>query len=635
MKLKPVVFHCMVTLFVVGAGIARASEPLELTRDGASAYAIVLSGDASPSERHAATELRQFIKQISGADLSIVTEPPAFPEKMIMLGAGPALDSTGATIDLNALGEEGFVIKTIGPHLVIAGGRQRGTMYGVYAFLEDVLGCRWYTPQVSRIPRQPTIVVESLDIQNRPAFEYRDVYFKSDGADARDPDWAARNRCNGVTPELDEAHGGHITYGQFVHTFDLLIPPEQYASSHPEYYALWDGQRIGGKRGAQLCLTNPDVLRIATREVLRWIEENPQARIFSVSQNDQGPGGDGYCQCEACSAIAEHEGSQAGPILHFVNAIADEVAKKHPGVLIDTLAYNYSQTPPKHVRPRPNVRVRLCPSPCQYHAYDQCTMAETQKVMGDLRGWAKITNNLYIWHYTGAYSHLPMPFPDIAQLATSLALYQTHGVVGVFVEGNDWPGNGGFMDELKIYMLAKLLWDPTRNADLIVNDFLEGYFGPSGQAIRQWIDLMHAEIAKQPNVHGTCWSELDYVRDTGKQPGGPLAYMPLLTPELVLQSERLLDEAARLADTDAYRSRVAHVRMSLDYLTMMRKVQSAYKSDSKQIRIQAMKVWEQLCGRLAADGITYLGLDVSVAARDQAVRGALGWQSPASVSDNP
>ncbi|MCC6423595.1 MAG: DUF4838 domain-containing protein [Phycisphaerales bacterium] len=635
MKLNAVVFCCMTVLFIVPSGGVCADESIELAHEGASAYGIVLSEDASPSERYAASELRQFIKQISGADLSIVTESAELPGRMIVLGAGRALDSLGTNIDLTTLGEEGFAIRTVGHHLVIAGSRQRGTMYGVFAFLEDVLGCRWYTPQVSYIPRRPTIVLDSLDIRSKPAFEYRDVYFKSDGADARDPDWAARNRCNGVTPELDESHGGHITYGQFVHTFDLLIPPDQYASTHPEYFALWNGERIGGKRGAQLCLTNPDVLRIATREVLRWIEDNPKARIFSVSQNDQGPGGDGYCQCEDCSAVAEREGSQAGSILQFVNAIADEVAKKHPGVLIDTLAYNYSQSPPMHVRPQPNVRVRLCPSPCQYHPYNQCTMPETQKVMGDLRGWAKITNNLYIWHYTGAYSHLPMPFPDIAQLASSLSMYQSHGVVGVFIEGNDWPGNGGFMDELKIYMLAKLLWNPSRNADAVIDDFLNGYFGPSGKAVRQWLDLMNAEIAGQPDIHGTCWPELDYIRDTGRQPGGPFAHMALLTPELVSQSKRILDEAARLADTDEHQRRVAHVRMSLDYLTMMREVQSAYKSNSAETRLQALKVWEQLLDRLSADGVTYLGLDVSVVDRDQAVRKALGMQAVAPTGDHP
>ena len=86
------------------------------------------------------------------------------------------------------------MIRTDGPNLVIAGGKLRGTLYGVYSFLEDTAGCRWYTPAVSRIPSQQTLSIGDLDIAWKPHFEYRDIYFKSSGADARDPDWAVRKK---------------------------------------------------------------------------------------------------------------------------------------------------------------------------------------------------------------------------------------------------------------------------------------------------------------------------------------------------------------------------------------------------------------------------------------------------------
>ena len=33
--------------------------------------------------------------------------------------------------------------------------------------------------------------------------------------------------------------------------------------------------------------------------------------------------------------------------------------------------------------------------------------------MRALRGWAAITDTLYIWHYTVNFSHFPMPMPDL------------------------------------------------------------------------------------------------------------------------------------------------------------------------------------------------------------------------------
>ena len=46
--------------------------------------------------------------------------------------------------------------------------------------------------------------------------------------------------------------------------------------------------------------------------------------------------------------------------LVLVNAVAEAVAKKYPHVTVDTLAYLETSRPPKHIRPRANVAIRLC-----------------------------------------------------------------------------------------------------------------------------------------------------------------------------------------------------------------------------------------------------------------------------------
>ena len=168
------------------------------------------------------------------------------------------------------------MLKTAGSHLVIAGGRQRGTMYGVYTFLEK-LGCRWFAPDVSRIPKLPTITVQPLDEIHKPAFEYREPFF----TEAMDRDWAARNKMNGDHLDLDASTGGKIQYYPFVHSFYATDPAEQYFKDHPEYFSFVDGRRRG--EAAQLCLTNPEVLRLATEKVFEWLQQHPEATIVSVS----------------------------------------------------------------------------------------------------------------------------------------------------------------------------------------------------------------------------------------------------------------------------------------------------------------------------------------------------------------
>ena len=206
-------------------------------------------------------------------------------------------------------------------------------MYGVYTFLEK-LGCRWFARDLSVIPKKPTLTVEPLDETQKPAFEYREPFFR----EASDKDWAARNKMNGSSMNLDESTGGKFVYYPFVHTFYPILPPDKYFGDHPEYYALVDGKRRSER--AQLCLTNPNVLRLTIKTVLEWIEQHPEASIYSVSQNDC----EGWCECDNCRRVEQEEGgAHSGPILRFVNAVAAEVAKKHPEKLIDTLAYWYSE----------------------------------------------------------------------------------------------------------------------------------------------------------------------------------------------------------------------------------------------------------------------------------------------------
>jgi hypothetical protein len=171
-------------------------------------------------------------------------------------------------------------------------------------------------------------------------------------------------------------------------------------------------------------MTNPDVLRISTETVMKWIEDNPSATIFSVSHNDTYKN----CQCDACKAVDAEEGSPSGLLLRFVNSIADEVAKKHPKVLIDTLAYQWTEKPPRITKPRPNVRVRLCPiSNCQHHPYEFCE--QNAGFMENIRSWNKITDCLYIWHYNTVFPHYLLPLADFDELKANVQAVRREGHV--------------------------------------------------------------------------------------------------------------------------------------------------------------------------------------------------------------
>ncbi|MCK4376254.1 MAG: DUF4838 domain-containing protein, partial [Candidatus Brocadiae bacterium] len=284
---------------------------------------IVVGGDATPGERYAAEEFRDYLGRATGIWLPLTGSAQA-PAGHVLIGPG------AAGRDPAAFGPEDLFISVDKGRIAICGGRPRGTLYGVYTFLEDHLGVRFLTADHTYVPPlagrgMNRRTVAPLEHIYRPPLSFRWPYF---GENVVDPAFSTRLRINTVTD--DSRLGGRTPMGLISHTFHRDLPSSVYGTDHPDYYALHSGRRLAPFRNdfatTQPCLANPDVLRIVTQKVLAEIEANPTRRNVSVSQNDNVK----HCQCDACRAIDEREGGPMGSVLTFVNAVADEVAKHYP-----------------------------------------------------------------------------------------------------------------------------------------------------------------------------------------------------------------------------------------------------------------------------------------------------------------
>lgn len=529
---------------------ASVAEPvLLLAENGVSDFRIAISQSATPSERRAADELQMFLEQICDARLPIVTDEQPLGPHEILLGDNAHLRAAGIEIGFEELGDEGFVIRTAPPHLVIAGGRQRGTMYGVYAFLEERLGCRWFTSTASHIPRIPQLALGTIDDRQKPALEYREVFVQ----DALDADWSARNRLNSAMGRLTEEHGGKVTYFPFVHSFFTLIPPDKYFESHPEWFSLVDGERtlVGRHKRTQLCLTNEEMIEQAIQTVREWIAEHPQASIISISQND-GPGG--WCECENCATLEAREGgAHSAPIIYFVNRIAEVIGKEHPKIAIDTLAYSYSRKAPKTLRPLPNVIIRLTSGACGSHGIGDEQCDRNADLRNDIRDWFRLTQRMYIWDYVVNFHQYLLPFPNLHTLGPNIRFLIDHGVRGIFEQASgDLPHSD--VAPLKAYLLAKLLWNPDIDRSRATKEFLDAYFGPAGEPIGAYLEMLEREVSEGRHM----W----YHMSPFERSQHPI----YLTPEVLAKATRLFDKAESLAADDPERLlRVEIARMSLDY----------------------------------------------------------------------
>lgn len=528
------------------------ADGLRLAKNGVAQLPIVLAEDAIPAEKTAALELQKYLHQVTGAEFPVreaAAVKPTAPQ--ILVGAGHRVKNILPGQDWEALGQDGIVIKTVQNKLILAGGRPRGALYAVYQFLEDSVGCHWWTPTESTVPRKSTL---ELPLQNTvyiPPFDYRENFIT---AAEVSPVFATTLRENGHAQPQSPEWGGHYSILGWCHTFSQLLPPATYFKEHPEWYSDPLNNFLPCTAASplpdhtQLCVTNPEVIAEIGKQALKWVEANPEAGYISISEND----GKGYCRCPRCTQAAEAEGSQAGPNLMLTNAVATEIGKKYPHFLIETLAYNDTENPPKTVRPASNVIIRLAPINSDFgHPLNSDWNKRTRD---NLLQWAKISPRLFIWNYVTNFNAVMLPHPNWSGLAEDLRFFAANKVTGVFAQGDTSTNGVGDFAQLRAWLLGKLMWNPNANQEELTNQFLDGYYGPAAPHLKKYLDVMHRAFLQQNRALSTFNEDFTF-----------------FTLQTANQATRHFNEAAQAVEADEVLSaRVSRERLSLDAVWIRR-----------------------------------------------------------------
>lgn len=551
-----------------GCMASRGAEEVVLVENGKSDYVIAVPGTASPSEQWAAEELAGTIKQMSGADLKICKAEGRVAAKSIVLGFCPASDGLGVKADAG-LTSDGYVIKTVGPTIIIAGGRSRGTMYGVFTLLEK-LGVRWWTPDETTVPQMKTIRLPAMDLKEVPRLEYRDMLYAG-MHDDKGQAWMAHNKVNGMAwrdpnPERPgdverfKRIGGRYEFAgsNLVHTYMELLKKSG-LEIKPEMMAMVDGKRKQATdRHCQPCLTNPATLKAMVAGVVKACQEHPEARFVVVGQEDDSIAN--YCLCPQCSALTAKEGP-SGLVIDFANRVAEAAEKEVPGACIATAAYHWSRHPPKTVRPRDNVFVVLCSIECDFgHPLATGVVEDNVEFREDIVAWSKIARKLYIWDYVTNFRQYMMPHPNLDTLTANAKFFADHRAAGVFEEG---PPNcmGTEFAPLRQWVLARSLWNPDSDGPALLDEFVKGYYGPAAEAIQKYIDAIHRPGRENPEFRVGTYMELS---------------APYLSPAIMAEAEAALREAeAKVKGNADLERRIRHVHMPVWYVLSRRGPQSA------------------------------------------------------------
>ncbi len=514
------------------------------------AYEVIVPESPSPAEQTAARELRDYLAR-GTTGVTVFGN-----DARIYLGDTSVAREAG--IDCGSMEEENWVIKTLPPdRLIIGGGGRRGTLYGVYNFLEHEAGIRWWNPFDDFVPEPAPLVLGELEERGAPYFFMRNIYRNNQFPDDAGR-WAARNRINqdGDSP-ITPAYGSELAFGApyHVHTIahaDGYLPEEKYFQEHPEYFAVIGGERNGSQFKGQICFSHPDLPDMFIEKLKRNIvadEEKAHTRgtdaprIYDISINDNTT----FCECPRCQeALKTLRPSDL--MLRFINRIADFLAEYRPGYYIQTAAYFSTLEPPLRERVRDNVIVRLCDTYSLRH--EDITSDANRAFREILLGWEKVAKHLAVWEYGLTFDDSAgLPYPSEYTLAANKKFYREHGVMGLIIE-REYPDVSDMYD-LKTWLDAKLLETPDLPLPELLDDFYGKYYGPAASRVREYREKLR-ETAFRNHASIAYFSP-------GRKPFEYIDYTAMAAMQL------LMDEAEQLAaDSPQYASRVRRARFGLD-----------------------------------------------------------------------
>ena len=412
--------------------------------------------------------------------------------------------------------------------ITISANNKRNLYYATYDFIEKFLNVNWLSTDFTYYEDLKSInFPKNYSYYFEPPVLTRTVHSK---LFYKDSVFADKLKVT------NEAFPRYVPSAR-VHTFHRFLPYEVFYDKNPEYYALRNGKRLP----TQLCLTNTDVLKIVKDSVNSFFNKSPNSDVISVSQDDNTQ----YCQCDKCSKIDNQEGSPAGTMIHFVNAVAESF----PNKTISTLAYQYTRKPPK-VKPIENVLITLCSIECNRSVPIELGCKDFSS---DLKGWSQLTDNIRIWDYTTQFTNFLAPFPNWGTIKPNINLFVDNNAKWIFEQHSN---NDSELFELRSYIMAKLLWNPNLDFQTLLNEFNNKYYGNGGKYISEYVNSI------QNQIDNTSFFLFLY--------GDPSqGFDSFLSPENLLNYDILFNKALNSVELDSeYYKRILRSKISIDYAVL-------------------------------------------------------------------
>ena len=509
-----------------------------LIDDGKSSFVIYADKETGITGKFAAVQLMKYIKKSTGTGLKIVDKYPA-DKKVIQLSVNSGSNQ-----------KEGFKTEALSSSkILICGNDERGLLYGVYDFLEKAFGIRWLAPfdYAEVIPHQKTVKLPLWRDESSPRMLYRRFHYCSAGRGVPKPmehrynvaDWCVKNRYNveleRLVSKYDSAsvkktrmdkikefyakRGGYIALPtMWGHNYHYWVSPKKYFKTNPKYFCYESSTGKWRAERAQLCATNPDVVKIIIKRAVEYFKKYPEREYFPLFQED---GSRLWCQCPKCQKLYKDgnmNGYKTEHNINLANNVAIELNKIIPGKKVATYAYSVTSQPPVHVKPNNNVFVTYC-----LMDFSNPDKFPWRGFYGEeLSAWSKLCNGnliLYTYNYLDFY----YTANTSKSLIRTFRYFNLEKIKCSCQESNEnWYGVSAY----NYYLSARLAWNPWFNTKEFRKDYYEKFYGKAAK----YIDKYHSLLEE-------CLSNKKYWLEYGNRT------LPHIPAEKLKIMEQCLEEA--------------------------------------------------------------------------------------------
>lgn len=531
---------------------------------GASDFTIVIPAECSDTEKTAQEELTYFIGEATGCRLDFVYDDAASYDpaaKYVSIGQTKLLSDAGIVVNYKALKSTGFRLKTVGNTLFIIGQSEGyGVLYGVYEFLKYAIGFEVYATTEVQYENKTVVPAQKFDVLEIPAMEITLVT----NARWTNPLQLFRMRELRQTEEFGFLYGiGHTITEQIVPVGSYPGRSNRDGSTEPWYWYE------DGYSDPQPCLTNvammDEIVKVVTRDLLA---DKSKMNVF-LGQSD------GYhkCGCARCEEARRQYGPEESALLmRFMNYVSERVmsnlalAGDTRDITFGTFAYAHTKEPPVRVAedgtitptdpsvvPNDNVAVMFAPLEASYIV--PFSHPDNKGVYDRLMQWKTIAKKIWSWLYGVNYYEYFIGLDNFGTLKDNYIALASVNTQISYIYGN-YGGNSNLVD-LREYLYSNLSWDPYRDQDELVDEFMKGYYYDAAPYMREYYDYLRAHYA---------WLRSE-MSDKGYRGTLYVSHTAEMWPDSVLtEMQTILDKAyaaiEKYRDTDMYTYEKLHDRIN-------------------------------------------------------------------------